>query len=97
MVAALGRHLALAGFMGAGKTTVGREVARLTERPFLDTDAEIERHYGPIADLFEEGLPVGHHLGQVDQPAQGTIRVGGGGEHGRQCLGVLAEPGKQLG
>ncbi len=54
MVGALGRHLALAGFMGAGKTTVGREVARLTERPFLDTDAEIERHYGPIADLFEE-------------------------------------------
>jgi shikimate kinase / 3-dehydroquinate synthase len=54
MDGALGRHLALAGFMGAGKTTVGREVARLTERPFLDTDAEIERHYGPIGDLFEE-------------------------------------------
>jgi len=54
VVGALGRHLALAGFMGAGKTTVGREAARLTERPFVDTDAEIERHFGPIAALFDE-------------------------------------------
>ena len=51
---ALGRHLALVGFMGAGKTTIGRKVARLTERPFVDTDEEIERRHGPIAQLFEE-------------------------------------------
>ena len=31
-----------------------REVARLTERPFVDTDAEIERQHGPIAEIFEE-------------------------------------------
>ena len=52
-VGALGRHLALVGFMGAGKTTAGREVARLTARPFVDTDEEIERRHGPIADIFE--------------------------------------------
>jgi shikimate kinase/3-dehydroquinate synthase len=40
--------------MGAGKTTIGREVARLTERPFVDVDEEIERRHGPIARLFEE-------------------------------------------
>ena len=50
----IGRHLALAGFMGAGKTTVGREVARLTERPFVDLDEEVERRHGPIARLFDE-------------------------------------------
>jgi shikimate kinase / 3-dehydroquinate synthase len=55
VVGALGKHLALIGFMGAGKSTVGREVARLTERPFLDTDEEIERRFGPIAELFERG------------------------------------------
>jgi shikimate kinase/3-dehydroquinate synthase len=55
VVGALGKHLALIGFMGAGKSTVGREVARLTRRPFLDTDAEIERRFGPIPDLFERG------------------------------------------
>ncbi|HYY74731.1 MAG TPA: iron-containing alcohol dehydrogenase, partial [Gaiellaceae bacterium] len=41
--------------MGAGKSTVGREVARLTHRPFVDTDEEIEREHGPISELFERG------------------------------------------
>lgn len=53
-VGALGKHLALIGFMGAGKTTVGREVAALTCRRFVDTDEEIERRHGPIPTLFEE-------------------------------------------
>jgi shikimate kinase/3-dehydroquinate synthase len=52
---AVDRHLALIGFMGAGKTTVGREVARRTGRPFVDTDAEIEARHGPIPELFERG------------------------------------------
>jgi 3-dehydroquinate synthetase len=43
------------GFMGAGKTTLGRELARLTHRPFVDTDEEIEKRFGPIGDLFERG------------------------------------------
>jgi 3-dehydroquinate synthetase/shikimate kinase len=54
---AVGRHIALIGFMGAGKTTVGREVARLTERPFVDVDEEIVARHGPIPDLFEAGEP----------------------------------------
>jgi shikimate kinase / 3-dehydroquinate synthase len=52
---ALDRHIALIGFMGAGKSTVGKEVARRTGRPFVDTDAEIEAQHGPIADLFARG------------------------------------------
>lgn len=48
-----GRNLALFGMMGAGKTTVGREVARRLGRPFADTDAEIERWSGrSIPELF---------------------------------------------
>jgi len=54
-VGALGKHLALVGFMGAGKSTVGREVADRIQRPFIDTDAEIERLHGPIPQLFERG------------------------------------------
>jgi shikimate kinase / 3-dehydroquinate synthase len=57
VVGALGRHLALAGFMGAGKTTVGAKVAELTHRPFVDLDAEIEAKHGPIPELFERGEP----------------------------------------
>jgi shikimate kinase/3-dehydroquinate synthase len=49
---AIARHLALAGFMGAGKSTVGREVAELLERPFVDLDEELERAHGPIPELF---------------------------------------------
>jgi shikimate kinase / 3-dehydroquinate synthase len=51
-VGALGKHLALIGFMGAGKSTVGRGVAARTGRPFVDTDEEIERRHGPIPELF---------------------------------------------
>jgi len=51
---AVDRHIALIGFMGAGKSTVGEEVARRTGRSFVDTDAEIEARHGPIADLFDE-------------------------------------------
>jgi shikimate kinase/3-dehydroquinate synthase len=57
LVGALEKHLALIGFMGAGKSTVGREVAERTARPFVDTDAEIERLHGPIPELFERGEP----------------------------------------
>jgi shikimate kinase / 3-dehydroquinate synthase len=55
VVGALGKHLALSGFMGAGKSTIGREVAKRTARVFVDTDAEIERLHGPIPELFERG------------------------------------------
>jgi 3-dehydroquinate synthetase len=54
-VGALGKHLALIGFMGAGKTTIGSRVAELTSRPFIDLDAVIEQRHGPIPELFERG------------------------------------------
>ena len=57
MVGALEKHLALIGFMGAGKSTIGREVAERTQRPFVDTDDEIERRHGSIPELFDRGEP----------------------------------------
>ena len=57
MVGAVDKHLALIGFMGAGKSRLGRELARLTQRPFVDTDQEIENRFGPIGELFERGEP----------------------------------------
>jgi 3-dehydroquinate synthetase len=48
-----GKHVALIGFMGAGKTTLGREVARRIGRIFVDLDRELERRAGQtIAELF---------------------------------------------
>lgn len=47
-------NLFFIGFMGAGKTTIGRTVAHLLGRPFVDTDHEIEARCGVrIATIFE--------------------------------------------
>lgn len=48
-------HLVLVGLPGAGKSTVGRAVARRLGRPFLDFDLEIERRVGcTVARFFAE-------------------------------------------
>lgn len=48
-------NVVVTGFMGTGKTTVGREVARRLGRPFVDMDAEIEARAGKsIPRIFAE-------------------------------------------
>ncbi len=50
----LTRPVVLVGMMGAGKSTVGRRLARRLGIPFVDADREIERAAGmPIPDIFE--------------------------------------------
>jgi shikimate kinase / 3-dehydroquinate synthase len=51
---ALERHLALVGFMGAGKSTLGPLVAERLGRPFLSLDAVVEERAGAtIPEIFE--------------------------------------------
>src|SRR5258708_2726196 len=54
------RMVCLTGFMGSGKSTVGRMLAAQLAWHFADLDSEIERHTGmPIAQIFEQkGEPV---------------------------------------
>jgi shikimate kinase len=48
-------NLYLVGMMGAGKSTLGRALAQALERPFVDTDEQIERETGrTIEELFRE-------------------------------------------
>lgn len=48
------RHLVLVGPMGAGKTSIGRCLARHFDLPFVDTDHEIEQRTGaPVPTIFE--------------------------------------------
>ncbi|MDE5862981.1 MAG: shikimate dehydrogenase, partial [Lachnospiraceae bacterium] len=48
-------NVVLIGFMGSGKTTFGKELAKRCSMDFLDTDAYIEEQAGKtIADIFKE-------------------------------------------
>jgi shikimate kinase len=48
------RNIYLVGLMGAGKTTVGRQLARRLGREFLDSDHEIVARTGvPVSTIFE--------------------------------------------
>jgi shikimate kinase len=47
-------NIVITGFMGTGKTTVGREVARRLNREFYDTDQIVEAQAGmTIAEIFD--------------------------------------------
>jgi shikimate kinase / 3-dehydroquinate synthase len=50
----LNRHLVLIGFMGAGKTTLGRTLAERTGRRFADVDESIVQAGRSISELFEQ-------------------------------------------
>ena len=48
------RNIYLIGPMGTGKTAVGKQLGKLLGVPFLDSDAEIEKHAGvDIPYIFE--------------------------------------------
>ena len=48
------KRIVLMGFMGAGKTTIGKALAERLSWDFIDTDAEIEKEQGrKISEIFE--------------------------------------------
>jgi shikimate kinase/3-dehydroquinate synthase len=49
--------IAIGGFMGTGKSTVGRRLADWLQLPFVDTDAVLEERHGPIAAQIAAGEP----------------------------------------
>jgi shikimate kinase len=79
------RNIILTGFMGTGKSAVGKKLAVRLGRKFIDTDALIAQEAGmPIARLFsEKGEPYFRELEQeviarVCLEDEAIIATGGG-------------------
>jgi shikimate kinase len=50
----MGGHIVLVGMMGAGKTTVGSRLARALDRPFVDSDVQVEQRTArSVREIFE--------------------------------------------
>ncbi|CDQ39081.1 MULTISPECIES: shikimate kinase [Virgibacillus] len=48
------KSIVLIGFMGVGKTTIGKEIAKKLFRDFIDADQEIEATFGlPASEIFQ--------------------------------------------
>jgi shikimate kinase len=79
------QNIILTGFMGTGKSSLGRMLARRLDYRFIDTDTEIERRKGcTVADIFrEEGEPAFRALEtelvrELSQHQRLVIATGGG-------------------
>lgn len=80
------KKLVLIGYMGAGKSTIGRALAEQMQIPFLDMDTLIEEKQGRcISDIFaQEGeayfreLETAYLKELLEQKEEGVLSAGGG-------------------
>ncbi len=93
-------NIYLIGLMGAGKTTIGRQLAKALQVPFYDSDKAIEEQTGvDIPTIFEyEGEP-GFRLREQNMIAELTeldgivLATGGGAILSEQNRNILKENG----
>jgi shikimate dehydrogenase len=78
-------NISLIGFMGSGKSAVGRLLAEKTGMDFVDCDAEIEKAAGrTIADIFKQDGEAGFRCRETEAVAvltrsRGVVMACGGG------------------
>ena len=90
------RHVALTGFMAAGKSTIGKKLARKMGVKFYDIDDIIVARHGAISDIFYaqgerqfreyEREAIAH---VVDEEEPGVIALGGGAVTYDETLKIL--------
>ena len=93
------RSIALAGFMGVGKSTIGRRLAQLIDRPFFDSDAVIVERAGmSIQAMFNDGQEQRFRQTERDVIAElaggsvpSVIALGGGALNDNATLELLLE------
>ena len=82
----MGNDIILIGFMGAGKTTVGKALAKKMGLELLDTDSLIEEQAGvTISEMFETQGEAAFRAAEtkmlerlLDRQSRAVISVGGG-------------------
>jgi len=86
----------LVGPMGAGKTSVGRQVAKRLGVGFIDTDKRIAAEHGPIPDVFERHGE--SHFRALERAAVaealregGVISLGGGAVSSAETRALLRQ------
>lgn len=79
------RHIALNGFMGAGKTTIGKKLARRLGVAFFDLDELIVQRHGAIDVIFDRlgktafrNFELEALKRTVEDEEPGVIALGGG-------------------
>jgi len=90
------RSVFLIGPMGSGKSAVGRQLARMLDAPFYDSDAEVERRTGvDISFIFEKEGEAGFRqrereaIDALTRIEPVVLATGGGAvllEENRRCL-----------
>ena len=95
-----GRPLFLVGMMGAGKTTIGRGLARMLGREFVDLDHELEARCGVrVPVIFEIEGEAGFRrreaqtLQECTQRRDIVLATGGGAILAEQSRALLRERG----
>ena len=94
----------LIGFMGSGKSTVGRALANHLGWSFIDLDAEIERREGAtISDLFEtrgepefrgaETAALREQVQAVERARARVVSLGGGAFEREENRALVANNG----
>lgn len=90
------RTIALIGPMGAGKSSIGRRIARHLGERFVDTDVVIAREHGAISDLFETRgerafREIEREVVQRELRSGGVVALGGGAVLDEGTRAALAE------
>lgn len=95
-------NIVLIGFMGSGKTTVGKALAKRLNMVFIDTDEYLEKREGmTIAEIFERKGEVGFRMLETevlkemrDNITNTVVSTGGGMPIRQENARLLKEMGK---
>ena len=93
-------HVFFVGFLGAGKSTLARNLGKLFHRAYIDTDRLVERlECKSVIDIFEEDGEEAFRLGEeralreLSQRKSLLVSCGGGIVERAECCELMHEMG----